>query len=128
MLPDHYPAAIKRLARSLLYSSESCLYCALVGLFSTDLKGGDVYLSNAPHFATSNALGRFLVPIARDGPAALRSLALNSCVLLMSIHQQLNYGQLTTVPVADACSNSAVTEGLYKWSYTEVYRHVFKNK
>lgn len=126
MIPDHAHALVKKILHRLFYSPDAALYAPLTALFSSNIRGGDEYWNNSPVLdflanPQSGPVHEWLRAVAiegRGGPVLKLLLYMFSAV-----HQQVYYGQLTVSPVSRVCLDGVLTEGLYRWSHEEVYRH-----
>jgi hypothetical protein len=129
MVPDRAPPFVKSILRRLFFSPDAAIYAPLTAIFSKSLRGGDEYWNNSPvpSFLSnpqSGLLGidQWLLAIARDNRGGVVPKTL--LFIFNAIHQQIYYGQLTVSPVSKVCYDSALTEGLYRWSLDEVHRYV----
>mmetsp|Transcript_12938 Transcript_12938/g.21136 ORF Transcript_12938/g.21136 Transcript_12938/m.21136 type:complete len:448 (-) Transcript_12938:2467-3810(-) len=128
MIPDRAPPLVKKILHRLFYSPDAALYAPLTALFSSTISGGDEYWNNSPvqDFLANPQSGpqllhewlRAVAGEGRGGPV-LKGLL----YIFLAVHQQVYYGQLTVSPVSPVCLDSALTEGLYRWSLEEVHRH-----
>ena len=119
--PDNIPPLAKNILRRLLYSAEASTYAAFTGLFSRQIRGGDEFWSNSPAFFKTTDFGRWLVDRIQGGSKPAAGLFL----FLSVVYQQLHYGKIAVSPVHKACEDTALTQGLYKWSHAEVHNYSF---